>query len=651
MRSRAQLDEVVDYYSSVEEFVFDVETTGKKRGNPKVNRVLWLGLCHDTRTDVIPLGHPRGYLIEPEHSVKVPFWDENKVGKRGKPLKQWRTERIPAKFTSAPKQLWPGDVFEALRPVFFGDAVKIGHNVKFDLLSIAKYYGEALPPPPYRDSMIAAFLLNSNLRAGLKKVVERLFEHHYDQGDIAKPDKNGENGIEIHCFAKAARYTALDVRYTWILDALFGSLLEEARLSNVMRLEMDVLESILPGALRGIRVDQEAMVALGRELSEEKIEIEKRIFSASGKVWDLDSAPQRREFVYKIRGHEPFAWTKGGKDGKNPLPSTSAGVLEAIASEDPVIAELLDYALVQKLRSTYTGGVEEDGTYAGGLFDHLVNGRIHTDLNQIGAATGRFSSRNPNLQNIPARSDDSRSKALRQMFLADEGCVLIVADYGQIEYRVLAELSGDPTLLKAFAEGWDPHAATIALLLGKDIEDVTSQERDAGKGTNFAEIYGAGPGKIASMAGVSITRAKWIKKEYQRRFPKVQEFKREVVNVARNRQPPYVTTLIGRRRYLPGLWSKADDVRFAAERQAVNTRVQGTAADIIKVAMVKLHRALPEGSTMVLQVHDELLVSAPEDDAEEVRDIVQETMESVRLLKRVKLEAEAKIGQTWAEAK
>ena len=269
------------------------------------------------------------------------------------------------------------------------------------------------------------------------------------------------------------------------------------------------------------------------------------------------------------------------------------------------------------------------------------------------ATQGLFhhNSRNPNLQNIPARSDDSRSKALRQMFLADEGCVLIVADYGQIEYRVLAELSGDPTLLKAFAEGWDPHAATIALLLGKDIEDVTSQERDAGKGTNFAEIYGAGPGKIASMAGVSITRAKWIKKEYQRRFPKVQEFKREVVNVARNRQPPYVTTLIGRRRYLPGLWSKADDVRFAAERQAVNTRVQGTAADIIKVAMVKLHRALPEGSTMVLQVHDELLVSAPEDDAEEVRDIVQETMESVRLLKRVKLEAEAKIGQTWAEAK
>lgn len=262
--------------------------------------------------------------------------------------------------------------------------------------------------------------------------------------------------------------------------------------------------------------------------------------------------------------------------------------------------------------------------------------------------------RKPNLQNIPQRAKDANSKAIRKMFIADPGHSLVVADYSQIEYRVLAHFSGDPTLVKAFLEGYDPHAATMALLLDKALEDITPEERDAGKTTNFAEIYGAGPGTIAANAGVSIVRAKWIKAEYRRRFPKVQKWKYAEVERARRHKPPAVRTLSGRTRYLPALYARDENYRMAAERQCINTKIQGTAADIIKIAMVKLHHELETrydgAAKIVLQVHDELAVMAPDEIVEDVRMTVQKTMESVDLLK-VPMVAEAHIGKTWAEAK
>ena len=662
-----QLAEVAEFYAGVDEFVFDLETVGKRRGNPKVNKVTWIGLCHGARVDVIPMGHPNGELVTPEHSERVPWWDENDLGKRGKPRKKWRSIRIPAVFTEAPEQLWPADVWSALEPAFFGDATKIGHGVKFDILSLAKYFDGEPPAPPYGDSMILTRIFDTTKRYGLKDITKLRFDHDYDQENIAKPDKYGENGIETHPFSKAARYTVLDVRYTWIHYQWLKKQLIDRGDENLIRLEMDVLETLIPGAVMGMKLDMEALHKLSLQLGEEYREIEKRIFSVSGKVWDLNSTPQKQEFVYKIRGHEPFAFTATSCKDHTPdnhhdgcSPSTAAGVLEVFAAKDDAVADLLEYATIQKLRGTYTGAVKPDGTYelnkqklpVKGMLDHEVNGRVSTDLWQYGADTNRFSSRNPNLQNVPARSDDPRAKALRTMFVADDGNLLVVADYGQIEYRVLAFLSKDPTLLKAFAEGWDPHAAVMAMILEKHVEDVTPQERDQGKGVNFATVYGAGIAKIATMAGVAPTRAKWIKNSYEERFPAVTRYKKDVVARARNRRPqPYVRTILGHRRPIPGLWSSDDGKRFSAERQAVNTEVQGSAADIIKVAMVKLHRVLPEHSTMLLQVHDELIVQTPEEHAEEVRELVQNTMESVKLLGDVKLEAEANIGATWADAK
>lgn len=655
VRTREHLEEVAEFYAGVDEFVFDVETVGKRRGNPRVNQVTWLGLCHGTRVDVIPMGHPLGELVTPEHSIQEPFWDPNKVGKRGKPLKQWRARRIPAVFTDAPEQLWPGEVWKALYPAFFNDGIrKVGHNVKFDLLSIAKYYGGIVPPGPYGDTIVLARLLNSAKPYGLKDIVKALYDHNYDQENIAKPNKDGENGVEIHPFSKVARYTALDVRYTWKIWEEFVPAITKKRLDKVRNLEDDILPVLLSMETTGVPIDVDAMEELGEHLTERLIEIEKTIFSASGKTWDLNSTPQKREFVYEIRGHKPFAFTKGGKDGKNRLPSTAAGVLEVFKAEDPVVADLLDYALVQKLRSTYVGDVTEDGTYEGGLLEHLVDGRIHADFVQYGAETGRFSCRSPNLQNIPRRAKDPNSQAIRKMFIADPGCSLVVADYSQIEYRVLAHFSGDPTLVKAFLEGYDPHAATMALLLDKPLEKITPEERDAGKTTNFAEVYGAGPGTIAANAGVSIERAKWIKAEYRKRFPKVQKWKYEEVRRARQQRPPAVRTLTGRVRYLPALFASEDNHRMAAERRCINTKIQGTAADLIKIAMVKLHDTLEreyEGrAKIVMQVHDELAVMTPDDIAETVRKTVQQEMESVDLLK-VPMVAEAHIGKTWADAK
>ena len=653
VRTKDQLAEVVEFYSGLDEFVFDVETVGKRRGNPQVNRVTWLGLAHGTRTDVIPMGHPRGHLLEPEHSVREPFWDESKVGKRGKPLKQWRQRRIPARFTPAPEQLRPDQVWPALRPLFFSDARKIGHNVKFDLESVAKYFDNTPPPPRYGDTLVLAHLVNSRLQYGLKPIVEREWGHHYDGENIAKPDKHGENGIEIHPFPVAARYTALDVRYTWMLWEKLRPRIEKQGLTKVLALEEDILSVLLSMEMFGVPVDTDAMMELGGVLTARLVEIEESIFAAAGEVFDLDSTPQKRKFVYETRGHEPFAWTAGGKDGTNKQPSTAAGVLQSYAGDDPVIADLLDYALVKKLLSTYVGEKTDDG-YKGGLLEHIVDGRIHADFVQYGADTGRFSCRRPNLQNIPRRAKDPNSAAIRKMFVADPGHLLVVADYSQIEYRVLAHFSGDPTLVKAFLEGYDPHAATMALLLDKALEEVTEEERDAGKTTNFAEIYGAGPGTIAAGAGVSIARAKWIKAEYRKRFPRVQKWKFQEVERARQGRPPAVRTLTGRTRYLPALFARQDDHRMAAERQVINTKIQGTAADIIKIAMVKLHHELEEryegAAKIILQVHDELGVMAPETYVEEVRETVQNTMESVDLLK-VPMVAEAHIGKTWSEAK
>jgi DNA polymerase I-like protein with 3'-5' exonuclease and polymerase domains len=649
-----QLDEVVSYYRDVDEFVFDVETVGKHRGHPVRNRVTWLSLAHGTRRDVIPMGHPLGFVLRKAYSYEEEYYDEDDLTPvRKQPKKKRERIDVPARYGPTPKQLWPQQVWSALEPVFFGPARKIGANVKFDLESVAKYYGGDYPPPPYGCTQVMARLLGeSRASEGLKDRTVKRWNHDYDRENIAKPDKNGENGVEVHPYPKVALYAYLDVHYTWLEWVDYIKEIRRRGQENLFNLEMDLLEGLVDLELFGFPIDVEPMEELAVKVRGRLEEIEESVFSAAGYVFDISSAPQKRKFVYEVRGHKPFAFTPGGKDGKNPQPSTSKGVLEAFAARDSIVKDLLEHSAVATLGSTFVGEPKEDGTFSGGLYQHIVNGRIHTSLNQTGADTGRLSSSKPNLQNVPRRPHHPLSKAVRKLFVADPGHLLIVSDYSQIEYRVLAYLSEDPTLTKAFIEGFDPHAATMALLLGVSLDEIDEETRDKGKTTNFAEIYGAGPATIASNAGVTLKEAKDLQSELKRKSPRIQRWKKKIIQQARSRRPqPYVETILGRRRVLPGLWSGNDSQRSTAERQVVNTRVQGSAADIIKVAMVKVHRALPPGANLLLQIHDELIVQAPEDRAEEVRELVSYQMESVRLLGRIPLVAEAHIGKNWSEAK
>lgn len=649
VRTTDHLNHVVKNFLNQGEFVFDIESMGKHRGVPAHNRVTWMSLANDGNCEVIPFGHPHGELIRPGVSFKEAQWDPRNTGKRGTALKKWVTVKREPAFGPAPKQLSPMQVFEALEPLFFSDRIKVGHNVKFDIESIAKYYEGRVAPLPYGDTMGAAkLLLQENQRAGLKDLTIKYFDHRYDDEGVGKC-------VEAHPFGKVATYAFLDAKYTWEFWKSLVPALDKQGLDRVWDLEMNVTRVLCDMELTGVLLDQEPMAELGDTLSHEIREVVKRIWTAAGKRLDLNRALEVRELVYDIRGHRPFAYTDGSckdheqdKDAHHDgcTPKTDKAVLEAYG-DDPVVVDLLEWRRLTKLFSTYIGN-SEDGTYTTGLMQYVINNRIHGNLKQYGAATGRFSSSEPNLQNIPSRGEAGAQ--IRRLFIASPGHKLVVADYGQIEYRVLAHYTGDPTLVAAFENGWDPHQATAALLLHKPIEEVTKEERDRGKTTNFAQVYGAGAGKVAAAMGVTKQEAYRIFEEYERRFPDVVGWKKEVVKEARRRNPPCTYTISGRRRLLPALNWTDDGMRSYAERQVVNTICQGTAADIMKMAMVNVHQNVPPTWKMLLTVHDELILDVPEDEAEEASKVLADLMVEVNPL-NVPLEVDGGVGDNWSEAK
>lgn len=641
------LHEMVEHYQGQDEYVYDVESMGARRGTPAVNRVVWLSFATEGRADIVPLGHPNGEVLHRGHSFKEAQWDPRNVGKRGTPLKKWVTVQREPAFTPAPPQLRPSQVFPILEPLFFSDQTVIGHNLSFDLSSIAKYYDGKVPPPPYGDTFAAAKLLFTEKQpAGLKPMTLKYFEHDYDKEDVGKC-------IEKHAFSKVARYALLDAVYTWEFWKELVPVLDKQGLQKIFELEMSLIPAVCEMALEGVPIDETPMTELSVEMSQDIREVLKRIWSEVGKV-DLAKPTEVRKLVYETRGHEPFAYTEGSckhhgpDDPHTPIctPKADKAVLEAY-THDPVVADLMRWRKLTKLYSTYVGEKTEEG-FRGGLLEHMSNGRVYTSLKPFGAATGRFSSEKPNLQNIPARGEAGAQ--IRKLFVTPPGHKLLVLDYGQIEYRVLAHLSGDPTLTQAFLEGWDPHQATAALLLGKRLEDVLPEERDRGKTANFAQVYGAGARKVAGGMGVSVQEAYKMFEEYERRFPDIISWKKEVVRDARRRTPPCVWTLGGRRRILAPLTWADDGMRSFAERQAVNTMCQGTAADIMKMALIKVQAETPENWKLLLTVHDELMMAIPEDETDEALPLVKELMESVNILS-VPLEVDGGVGPTWADAK
>ena len=383
----------------------------------------------------------------------------------------------------------------------------------------------------------------------------------------------------------------------------------------------------------GIDIDRQQLEQFGTMLSERIADCETLIYSYSDGPFNINSTKQLGELLFDKLGLPPVKKTKTGY-------STNADVLEKLKNKHPIIPSIMDYRMLTKLKSTYADGL---------LKEIGADGRIHTTFQNLVTATGRLSSTEPNLQNIPVRTD--LGAEIRKMFIPKEGCVLVDADYSQIELRVLAHIANDETMQKAFKSGMDIHTVTASQVFGVEPEQVTPLQRRHAKAVNFGIVYGISEFSLSEDIGVSRYEAREYIDSYLANYKGVKAYMKQVVEDAREKG--YTETMFGRRRYIPELKSSNFNVRSGAERMTLNTPIQGTAADLIKLAMIRVDKALAENfpeAKLLLQVHDELIVECPEEIAPQVAELVSREMESVAQL-NVPLTAEAKFGKSWYEAK
>lgn len=647
---------MVEYYLQQDAFAFDVETVGTHRGTPAVNEVLWISFATHGRGDVIPMGHPNGEFLELIRPLTGQGQKRVDAGLPARPLDYSRDDKKATKvFSPAPDQLFPGEVFEALKPLMFNpNIIKIGHNLGFDLSSVAKYYNNQVPCAPYFDTLMASFLYDNKNRGrlGLDDCLERELGFSMQKGIGHK--------VEIYSFDEVAKYAYLDAKYTFLLWKVLVPKLEASDVVKVMALEMDVLSVLCDMKLTGAPIDTGALQDLNDLLEKELEETTSEVYSIAGQVFNMNSTNEKQWLLYgpkeegcrglrtdMLTGSGKKTLTEGGEDALTYKDfSVSAEALEALRGKDELVGAMLKYADLNKLYSTYVipylGGEVVKTTNGKSKVETresmLVNGRLYADFIQWGAETGRFSSRNPNLQNVPA-PHTVHGKAIRNLFIAPEGYKLVVADYSQIEPRVIAAMSQDPIMMENYLTGGDIYT-TVGNTMGVD--------RKAGKVLVLAMAYGVGPDKISSQIGCTLQEAKQLLNDFSEKFPSISRYKMTVVNVARKKG--YVTTIMNRRRYLPDIESRVPKFRASSERQAFNTRIQGTAADIIKLAMIRAHDALPKEAKLILTVHDELVTLTPDALVEETREAIREAMEGIKLLP-IPLVADIKIVQKWGDAK
>ncbi|MET9119981.1 DNA polymerase [Streptomyces sp. NPDC004528] len=636
------LNEAVAHFMQYDEFVIDIETVGDHRGVPMANDIMWVALATYGRAVVIPMGHPNG-----DELISKATWRKNKeTGER---------ETVPAVWSDPPKQLRPSQVWKALEPLIFSGRRKIAHSATFDLGSLAKYYGGRMPPRPFGCTLVAGWLLNENRLNGLKNLVEARYHHKYDTEGVGKC-------VEKYGFSTVARYAYLDAKYAWLLWRVMCGDLIEQDLSKIMSLELSVTECLLDMHATGAYVDEDRLFELEHELVLKLEEIKTRLFRAAGKVFNVNSPQQRQDILFTPtrqggQGLKPLKMTDGGKkkkrEGIKPTfrdYSTDAETLEAYP-ENLVCQILLEYAEVDKLLSTYVYGYLGKGDQPRRIFD----GRIHPQFKQTGARTGRFSCSAPNLQNVPRPGTELGTK-VRSLFVAPKGHKLLVADWGQIELRVLAHYIGHGALYDGFMAGVDAHTATAALVFGVAWEDVTKAMRQVAKGLNFAIVYMAGPETVASMAGISVAEAKRVMAIHEEQFPEIYAFRQSVIDTVRRRKDHTLRTLLGRKRRLPEIVSNQGWLRAKGERRAVNSLIQGSSADLIKLAMVRLHRAIKESGLPIrlsLTVHDELVVICPDDLVDVGSKMLQEAMigKDIQDYVQVPLTADVAVCARWSDAK
>lgn len=528
------------------------------------------------------------------------------------------------------------EMVEIFRPFLQSDRIlKVGQNLKYDINILARYGVE--PQPPFFDTMLAHYVVQPELRHNMDYLAEIYLHYrtiHIEE--LIGPKGKGQKNMGELSPADIRDYACEDADITL---QLMEPLRKEMRENNVERVFEEIEMPLLPVLARmernGVRIDHKALAETGRLFKERADKLEEEIYALAGHPFNITSPRQVGTVLF-----EELKLSEKAKKTKTGQYSTGEEVLEAIRHKHPIVEKILLHRALKKLTGTYIDALPR--------LVHPETGKIHTSFNQAVTATGRLSSSNPNLQNIPVRGDDGRE--IRKSFVPDEGNLFFSADYSQIELRIMAHLSGDEHLIKDFREGRDIHAATAARIFHKDIEDITRDERRKAKTANFGIIYGISAFGLAERMEVSRTEAKELIENYFQTYPKVKEYMEKAMATAREKG--FIETTFGRRRYLPDILSKNAVVRGYAERNAVNAPIQGTAADIIKVAMIRIDRRLREEhlkSTMILQVHDELNFNVIPEELDRVRAIVIEEMEAAWPAD-VPLLADCGTGANWLEA-
>ena len=512
---------------------------------------------------------------------------------------------------------------------------KAGHNVKFDW-QVLRGAGVELRGLAY-DSMLASFVLDPGRRS---HAIDTLALEHLGQTMETYADVAGRGKKEVPFaelpVSRAAGYCGADSAAVLALHGFFAPRLRETALEPLLaEIELPLVAVLVDMEWAGIGIDRAVFERLSRELGADLGRLELEIARAAGTELNLNSPKQLAVVLFEKHQLPVLKKTKTG-------PSTDADVLEQLAEMGHELPKLiLDYRELQKLKSTYVDALPAEV--------NTRTGRIHTSFNQTGAATGRLSSSEPNLQNIPVRTQ--RGEAIRRGFVPAPGSVFLVADYSQIELRLMAHLSGDPAFIEAFRQGGDIHRQTAALIFGVPVAEVTPEMRGRAKTINFATIYGQGAFALSRQLGVSQEDAKAFIARYFERFAGVRAFLDRQVQLAR--EQGYVETLFKRRRYIPEIRDRNYNLRAYAERTAQNSPLQGSAADLIKLAMVHAHRELHErglASRMLLQVHDELVFEVPAAEVEVMRGLVRTSMETVVQLD-VPLVVDIGVGPNWLDAK
>lgn len=513
---------------------------------------------------------------------------------------------------------------------------KIGQNVKFDL-QVLRRYDVSVSLPLY-DTMLAHYLIEPDLKHGMDYLSETYLGYTPVSIEelIGKKGKNQGNMRDVP-LEKISEYAAEDADITLQLKNKLAPLVAKQEVEKVLNdIEHPLIEVLADMEYEGVRIDEEFLKIYSKELEADLLKVRDEIYQLAGREFNVDSPKQMSEVLYnelKI----PF---EGKKTSTGQL-STNEDALEGLVKLHPIAGKILDYREFAKLKSTYVDSLP--------LLINKVTGRVHSNFRQHIAATGRLASDNPNLQNIPIRTE--RGQRVRKAFVPrNEEYVLLSADYSQIELRLVAELSGDENMLEAFKNKIDIHTATAAKVYDVAISTVTKDMRYKAKSVNFGIIYGQGAFGLADNIGTSRGEAKEIIANYFNQFPKIKEYMNANIQFAR--ENGYVQTIMGRKRYLKDINSKNFTVRGFAERNAINSPVQGSAADLIKLAMIDIHREFKKQnfkSRMTLQVHDELVFDAHKDEVEIIKPIIYDKM--IHAIKtNVPIEAEIGTGLNWLEA-